>query len=195
MEDHLHTDYSISCLKTRTSQTTWTHNLNLKHPKPDCGFGPQPQGCSIPQLGPFALFPSTPRPRLWKTQARKFLGGQIPGAAPRPRLHIPHRCTSNLGSVHTTMHGHGHPQSSSSWPAGNLALTSLFNSLWSPHSTLKLVSVLWKLQNQIWEEEGNKGQPERGLAEGQSLPVHPLKGLYHWDCLISKTELISFPFI
>ena len=73
----------------------------------------------------------------------------------------------------------------------HLLQLSLVSSVHTWHC-LKLVSVLQKIQNQTWEEQRSKDQPERGSADGQSLPVHPFKGLYHWDCLISKTKPIYF---
>lgn len=185
MKGHLHRDRNIfshiSCLETWTHETTRTHAWTRSTQKLTVASGPRRRDCSIPQVGPFAVFLSRSRPRFWKKKkVQKFLGDQIPGSGPRPRHQVlctePHVGMGTPGAVQDGL--------LEIWLSHLLQL-SLVSSVHTWHC-LKPASVLQKIQNQTWWEQGSKDQPERGSAEGRSLPVHPFKGLYHWDCLISK---------
>lgn len=205
MKDHLHRDCNISshvsCSKTWIPQTIWTHAWTRSTQKLTVASGPSLGDCSILQMGPFAEFLSKPRPRLWKKKKKEK---KTPNVSRRPDLRL---WSKAMASHSAQMHpenqapctqprvGTGTPRAVRDglpeiWLSHLLQL-SLVSSVHSWHC-LKLVSVLQKLQNQTWEEQGSKDQPKRGSAERQSLPVHPFKGLYHWDCLTSQTKLIYF---
>lgn len=204
MKGHLHRDCNISshvsCSKTWIPQTIWTHAWTRSTQKLTVASGPSLGDCSILQVGPFAEFLSKPRPRFWKKKKETKTSKSFPETRSQA-LAQGHGFTfstdapQNRAPCTQPRVGTGTPRAVRDGLPGiwlsHLLQLSLVSSVHTWHC-LKLVSVLQKLQNQTWEEQGSKDQPKRGSAEGQSLPVHPFKGLYHWDCLTSQTKLIYF---
>lgn len=205
------TSWKAACTEMATSAATspvrrreLLDDLNsrsdLRHPKTDCGFRSQSQGLLHPAGGTICSISLRTQTQIVgkkkkKKKSKGFLetrsqalvqghGFTFSTEAPRTQA----LCTRpRVGTGTPAALQHGLLEIRLSHLLQLLLVSSVHTRHW-----LKLVSVLQKMQNRIWEEQGSKDRTKRGSAEGQNLPNAPFKGLYHRDCFISKTKHTYF---
>lgn len=190
VKGHLATSPATSPVQ-RTPHTTWTHTWTWSTQKLIVASCPSPRHCSIPWVGQLQDFFPDPDPDSGKKKAQKFLGDQTSGSGARSWLHIQPDTPGTRLWVWNQVWARAALEQLKMvcWKFG---FHIFFSSLWTPLSTLGIAYNLFCPPKNMEQDLRGRGEwrvAQERLSRGT---VHHLKGLCHWDCLISNPKLIYF---